>query len=481
MIVTPAVGLFPGTNPVIALILLWILSVFWSINFGWLGMAMPRSGGEYVFNTRGLHPSIGFMGDFIFNINNALAAATIFNLLISWTFSWLLSSLGLADAASAVTKPVLLFTLATMAVIMSGVLNLYPKGVGWYLKITIGLSVVGAAVLLPVLFAGYGRFPALFTKATGVDYNSIIPLAIKNGFNTGHDWSATALTLAWLGPFWLGWGGVYIAGEVKNVQKSMLWATIMANPVFGMIPYILFVGGTYLVTDYTWYNAFSWLYDKGVNPTSIDPSVVSLVNIIAPYPWIGPVVAFTMLASMATLAPALFIWISRSTFMWAFDRLLPEKYTDVSERFHVPVTAILFSGVIIEIALAVSVFSGVFTVWLNTSWLAALTILLTSLTAMLLPYQAKTKKIFESAPAIVKAKIGGVPVISIGGAGTFAFMAFFFISAILYPSINPLSPTQMMSIPIACIIGLVYYYIVKYYRLRQGIDITLAYKELPPE
>ena len=48
-------------------------------------------------------------------------------------------------------------------------------------------------------------------------------------------------------------------------------------------------------------------------------------------------------------------------------------------------------------------------------------------------------------------------------------------------STNPLSPTQMMSIPIACIIGLVYYYIVKYYRLRQGIDITLAYKELPPE
>lgn len=42
LIVTPAIGLFPGTNPMIALVLLLVLAIFYSINFGWLAMAMPR-------------------------------------------------------------------------------------------------------------------------------------------------------------------------------------------------------------------------------------------------------------------------------------------------------------------------------------------------------------------------------------------------------------------------------------------------------
>jgi len=481
-IVTPAVGLFPGTNPMIALVLLFVLAMFYAVNFGWLAMAMPRSGGPYVYNTRVLHPAVGFMGEFLLAINYILSGAVIFNILISWTLSWFLSSLGFAEAASMVTQPSVLFALASIVVIIAVLLNLFPKSLSWFFRATIALSLVGAAVLLPAMLSGFGRFPELFTKATGVDYNSIIPLAMQNGFGTGHNWTSTMLTLAWLGPFWLGFGGVYIAGEVKNVRKSMLWGTVGANITFN-ICYIVFVGSIYLVSGYTWYNALSWLYDKGgtAYPLAFDPSIQNMAAIMVPYPWVGPVVAFTMLASMSALIPVFHLWISRGTFMWAFDRLLPEKYTEVSERLHTPIIALVATSIVLEIALAISIFSGLFSVWLNAAWLGAVGILITSVSGMLLPYVSKTKKIYESAPAIVRTKVAGVPLITIGGTGTFLFMAIFFVTAAMNPSVNPLGESQMLSIPILCIIGLAYFYLAKYYRQRQGIDLSIAYKELPPE
>jgi amino acid transporter len=480
IIIVPAVGLFPQTNVFIALILLFVLAIFYSINFGWLAIAMPRSGGPYVYNTRILHPAIGFATELVLDVNYLLSAASIFYLLNSWTLSWVLSSLGFTDLATTVTTPVPLFALGCVDIIIAALLNIFPSRVlDWWFKITIVVSLIGGAIILPILLSAVGRFPQIFTQATGVDYNSIIPLAMAHGFQTGHNWNSTILTLAWLGPFWLGFGGIYLAGEVRNVKKSMLWATLGAQVTL-MISYVVFVAGTYLVAGYDWYNALSWLYDNAssVYPLKTDPNIQNIVGLIAPYPWVKPVVAITMFLSMLALLPVFHIWISRGTFMWAFDRLLPEKYTEVSERFHTPVLSLVVTTILIIIAFALSVFTGLFTVWLNASWLGALGILVTSVSGILLPYRGK--KIYDAAPSIVRAKVAGIPLVSIGGAGTLIFMLFFFITAAVNPSINPVSVPQMLSIGVWFIGGIIYFYIAKYYRLKQGVDISIAYKELPP-
>ena len=45
----------------------------------------------------------------------------------------------------------------------------------------------------------------------------------------------------------------------------------------------------------------------------------------------------------------------RSFFAWSFDRLMPEKLSEVDERFHSPVPAILLANVIIAALLIWSV------------------------------------------------------------------------------------------------------------------------------
>jgi amino acid transporter len=410
-----------------------------------------------------------------------LSAATIFNIIVSWTLSWFLSSISLIQLASAVKEPAWIFIIGTIFVIIGALLNMFPRRyMSWFYKVTIGLSLIGAAIVIVILLSGLGKFPALFTAVTGVDYNSIIPLAIQNGFKTGFSWSATILTLAWLGPFWLGFGGIYIAGEVKDIKKSVLWATLWAQVAL-MISYIVFTGVNYIVTGYTWYNALSWLYDNApdVYPLSVSPEIQNIATIIAPHPLVGPIIAFTMFFSMLSLVPVFHIWISRPTFTWAFDRLLPEKYTEVSEKFHTPIISIVITTIIIEIGLATSAFIGLFPVWLNLSWMGVIVILISSLSGILLPYKAKT--IFEGAPGIARAKVAGVPLVSIGGAGTLFFTLLFIVSAALYPSINPLSVPQMLLIAVWFIVGLIIFYAIRSYRMKQGIDITLAYKEIPPE
>ena len=61
---------FPGSNVMVAYILAAIVMFF----FGWvylsLTVAMPRSGGDYVWVSRMLHPSIGFVTNVFMTLHN---------------------------------------------------------------------------------------------------------------------------------------------------------------------------------------------------------------------------------------------------------------------------------------------------------------------------------------------------------------------------------------------------------------------------
>jgi amino acid transporter len=167
--------------------------------------------------------------------------------------------------------------------------------------------------------------------------------------------------------------------------------------------------------------------------------------------------------------------------MWSFDRLLPQKYTEVSDRLHVPVIALVSVTIFVEFALALTSFTGLYGVWVNASWMGAIVILISALSGIVLPYRKKTKSIYESAPAVVRTKVVGVPLVTIGGLGTLAFVLLFFGTAALSPTVSPVTSTQALSILIWCIIGVAFFYVVRYYRLRQGLDLSMAFAELPPE
>ena len=102
-----------------------------------------------------------------------------------------------------------------------------------------------------------------------------------------------------------------------------------------------------------------------------------------------------------------------------------------------------------------------------------------ALSGVALPFK---KDLFDQAPSFVRQKIAGIPVLSIIGAIAFVTIVGLLIFGQLIPTIqgglDPRAVTWTFGLFFA---GLVYYYIVKWYRLKHGIDLSFVYRQIPPE
>jgi basic amino acid/polyamine antiporter, APA family len=58
---------YPGSNGLLAFLIAAVLGLPGAFLYAMLTQLMPRTGGDYVFNSRALHPSIGFAGNFSYS------------------------------------------------------------------------------------------------------------------------------------------------------------------------------------------------------------------------------------------------------------------------------------------------------------------------------------------------------------------------------------------------------------------------------
>ena len=118
-------------------------------------------------------------------------------------------------------------------------------------------------------------------------------------------------------------------------------------------------------------------------------------------------------------AGTLFLSSTRVIFAAAFDRILPEKVADVSERKHVPVWALIL---MLAPALVVSAFyayTSAFKTWiLDATLVIAVTFFGTAIAATVLPWAKK--RLYESSP-MARYKVAGIPLITVTGFLTAAF------------------------------------------------------------
>jgi len=125
-----------------------------------------------------------------------------------------------------------------------------------------------------------------------------------------------------------------------------------------------------------------------------------------------------------------------------------------------------------------------FTTWLTTLsnlFANTLTLLAVALTGILLPFMRKS--MFAASPIARRWK--GIPVISIVGA--FAFVAYLLALAVLLTdegsgtAIKDHVTTVLIETGIFFVGAPLLYLFAKWVRARQGIDLGLAYAEIPPE
>jgi amino acid transporter len=169
---------------------------------------------------------------------------------------------------------------------------------------------------------------------------------------------------------------------------------------------------------------------------------------------------------------------SRLILAWSFDGVLPQAFSKVDNRFHTPVLASIFvlAGAAVFMVLSVYGLAAAF----YTGMGGVTTVYIIDMAAAaLFPFTAKS--VFDQAPGFVRKKIGSVPVVSILGGIGFVVIAAAMYLMLTIPAAGGLMALFTVLILALYAMGAIIYYASRAYRRRKGMNLDLAYKEIPPE
>lgn len=509
LLLLPA-GSYTGANVYVSILLCTLAVLPCNLVYGALSTIMPRSGGDYVYVSRTLGPVWGLVANWNYTIWSFFYIGVPAAFLGKYGLSSFMRTLGVMTGNSSLVNVGTFFAspLGTflagfvLIVVFTGV---FIRGLGTYMRIQNVLFVLAmlgmVAVVIVALTAdpagAVARFNAYFASITGhSDTARTMSDALgKNAPAAGpFNWNDTIASTTW--PFIvLGFGlaSAYIGGEVKGASRSQIRG-MAGSLLFSAVAMIILVAATL--------HAFNYDFLGQIGATNVPGDVANKTNF-------GFTPVFTELVSALTnnwvlivligvgfclwtyaWLPIYIIITTRNMLAWAFDGLLPSRVADVDDRFHSPVVAILISAVLGTIFLAIYAWSTSFQLAFGF-WGQVWTYILASIAAIVLPY--KLKDVFEGSP--FRYRIAGIPLLSILGVLSVIGLVFIEYAFLIDPnqliSFTAASPSTTvfgLAIPNLVMLnagvflsGFVFYGLVKWIRARQGVDVGLAFAEIPPE
>jgi amino acid transporter len=173
----------------------------------------------------------------------------------------------------------------------------------------------------------------------------------------------------------------------------------------------------------------------------------------------------------------------RIMFAWGMDRMGPKWFTDVSPRFAAPVKNYVFGLVVMMVG------TGLYVLWF-TSTLTGLAatgmqlvslFLITGISAVVLPYRKKLRNIWKSSPYHTW-KILGVPILAISGCIYVAYICVMLYYAFIDKTSRNVTGKNMITFALVWVFGIAWYLAWRRYnKAKSGIDISIAYGDLPPD
>jgi APA family basic amino acid/polyamine antiporter len=504
-----------GGGLIPALIISAVFIIFEVIVYASLIAVMPRSGGDYVWQTRIFGGSIGFI----------LAITGWWFTLWLWTpiygdmlrqivITPLLGVFGLRDLAvwfAGRGTALFVSSLLTLGFV-SLVILLGMKSYARIQKYSFYAGMVGLLIVIILLFtgspdafrAGFEENSATIFGAQPGVYEATVEAGTAAGASTpltGGSLGLIFLTLPWLVFFnlWPNWGAT-LYGEVRGATDykrnftGMAWALIGVT-VLGVI-FFLGVARTigwdfYMQANAAWWN-YSWGYVEEVPPLPVWPNPAMLAVFLTNNRLIQIIVMLLMSFWWFGWAGTLFLSSTRVVFAAAFDRLLPEKVAELDERTGTPVNAMLLMvipAVIVSLFYAYNI-GGFISVTLAATQAIAIMYFGTAIAAIILPY--KKKALFEASP-IAQMKVAGIPLITIAGAIFAGFLAFLLVEWFFDPWLNTEGvPPGLYGISLANTNSVIFllatyglaaliYYGFKARRRTEGIDLDKVQAEIPVE
>jgi len=256
-----------------------------------------------------------------------------------------------------------------------------------------------------------------------------------------------------------------------------------------------FTLGLAALFEYFWFSVFgrNWLSALGYLVNNYPNKIPAWLAAASPYwgaGWVNFLIGNVPLAAIVSLAwflqgfaviTPLIIAASRHIFAWSFDRIVPAKLCEVSERFSSPTIAVLIAGII---SISGFIFT-VYTSWLNVAVAGPLgdVLSLCILSVAAIVFMWRRKDIYEKS-VVVGMKIAGIPLLPLVGVGS--LISLLIMVSYYFGPINGLA-LGGVAVPVTGIsfgifaIGIVGYYIAKYVRAKSDIPLEYAFKQIPPE
>jgi len=464
----------------------WAITALVVVLLYWqLTTAMPRSGGDYVFVSRAIAGSVGFVASFIFYIaliadpgsagaywgfSEAGLQLSFYGQMVNDTG---LTNLGNFLSPFTTSSPLALFA-ASAVLLVVGAVGVTLGG-RVFRTIIYAFFAFGAITLFIVMamfvLNDQSTFAADYAKYFSGGVPGVFSAAANSNYSPGYNLATLGLIVpvifVSLGPFPT---IQMVGGEIKNPKRSILYGAVGAE----LASILIFVLMTYLF-DHSIGISFleAWTVTQGYSSTV--PSALAMVF----YPnsallWV--ITAGLFIGNIGWWWLAL-VFASRIPMAWAFDRVVPSQLAHVSDRFHTPTTAVAMTVLISTIPMYLLFNASFISTQLNGTFLFTIAWLVSAVAAIVLPFRRRS--LFESSRA--NARILGLPVMSWVGMISLVVLGYLSYNAFTNPVIGPDALISRLVV-LAIIAGGAAIYAVSYfYNRSRGVDLKLLSGELPPE
>ncbi|MGA3404213.1 MAG: amino acid permease, partial [Candidatus Bathyarchaeia archaeon] len=386
--------LYPGVNLPLTVLIAIPPSFVMAAIYYLLTMSMPRTGGDYVWVSRIIHPSLGLITNLFITFGLISFIAVVIGTIPVYGIGPMLAALGqissnenwinqartisMAPAGFALTVAILVVTIIPAFL---GTRILFRT-----LWVMLTVAAISAVVMTLAFFSTpHSIFIRNFNSLSGMNYQSIITkAALPTGFNFQYTLYGSVYTIL---NFFGYSNSAYYTGEVRQVKRSQVLAMFGAILIFAIFLAIQYTS-VYSSIGSDFYGALAALAGSS-NPAytlPVAPVLTILVAYAIPNAYvISFVVLGFILTQIAFCLTTVFI-VERNFFSWSFDRLIPSAFTTLDSRgtpYVTTITIFLFS-----ILFAVLYwYTTLFSYFLYSNLLFSVAFAITSLTAIAFPYK----------------------------------------------------------------------------------------------
>ena len=482
---------YAGASMVTATILGGLLALPMACVYAYFAAAMPRSGGDYIYISRTLHPYLGFLSSWNWMVWLVTYTGIPAAYLAQYGLSGLCRELGfvfnsprLVSYGDNFARKWWIFAAGSILLTLFAII--FALGTRLYFRIqniTFVIAMTGVFVGLVVLaIKGHSDTVAGFNgyvSGLGGPHDAVGAVAKSSGNlqQSSFDLKQTMYAMVW--PLFITLYAItssFLGGEVRNAKRSQFLA-MPGSVVYVTILMLLLVLGLEKAAGTTFMGQLG-AADPAVLGFGSTPTYNELIgSMVQNQGWLVVILGVSFVFWTYVWLPINFLAATRAILAWAFDGLFPRKLSEVHPRYHTPIYAIVLIWVASEVCLYLYV-AQIFNT-LNGAFAWILSFVLCSIAATVFPY--RRRELWQASPW--NGSTMGIPNVTILGAistASLIFVEYWF----WYDPIQGVDSwgttlrwVMVLVVPTATLI----YGIAWFTSKQRGVAVDKVFAEIPPE